>query len=295
MRNPFRKKENSPFCLIRRSDPRAGIGSFLMTNLCGILYSVAHDMIPVIDMKSHPNIYLNHDEVGRLNAWEMFFDQPMGYGIADITGSPKIIDGTALPGPNQTMDFLTNKKFIAYCRNLSDRYIVPNEELSDYLASTVHKLVPRPGQYIGVLCRGSDYISIKPQYHPVQPDVEDMIMLVRSHMEVNTKVFLATEDRDVLQRFRQEFPEQLSYHKGATGWVDHTENEYIADHFRHKSLDRKKMGMDYLVSLYCLSKCSKLIAGRTSGSVMAHIFASEEQSALFVNRGTYGYDDTYSV
>lgn len=35
-------------------------------------------MIPVVDMQTFTNIYLRKDEVGHVNSWEYFFEQPAG-------------------------------------------------------------------------------------------------------------------------------------------------------------------------------------------------------------------------
>ena len=79
-------KENPDkiFFVIRRARCKAGLFSLVMTNMGLVKYALDKGYIPVIDMQSERNTYLEEEQVGRENAWEFYFEQPCGYSLKDI-------------------------------------------------------------------------------------------------------------------------------------------------------------------------------------------------------------------
>lgn len=64
--------------------------SYFNTILGGIAYADKKGYIPVVDMKNYPNTYLFSDEVGRVNAWEYYFEQPGGMSLEESSSITKI-------------------------------------------------------------------------------------------------------------------------------------------------------------------------------------------------------------
>ena len=61
---------------------------------------------------------------------------------------------------------------------------------------------------LGVLARGTDYVTSKQGPESVHARVKDMVPLIREWIEQDgyEKIFLATEDQDILDKMREEFP-----------------------------------------------------------------------------------------
>ena len=50
--------------------------------------------IPVIDLCNNESIYLTKENVGKLNVWDMFFEQPAGYTLDMVSNAKNVIIGT---------------------------------------------------------------------------------------------------------------------------------------------------------------------------------------------------------
>lgn len=286
--NMFKK-----YCIIRREAEKCGLCSFIITNLGGINYSIDNGLIPLIDMKNHKNPYIKDEEVGVVNAWELFFEQPMEFELKNAGRNAIVIDGCNVLRPTLSMDFLTNSFLVEYWRNMFHKYIRFQPHIKEVLENCYEKLFDSVDlkDVIGVLCRGTDYRMIRPKNHPVQPDNEYMISLVKNKMrEYNkTKVFLVTEDQEIVNAFLNEFGNNLFFCEGNRYQL--SESIFLAEFIKNKGNDNLQQGLEYLSSIYCLSKCHVMVAGRTSGSVVAHLMSYNNQIAHFVNLGIYEVDD----
>ena len=71
---------DSKYLVIKRESKNAPLGLFgyYITNLGWIEYALRKNMIPVIDMQNYQNSFHSTEEVGYVNAWEYFFEQPGG-------------------------------------------------------------------------------------------------------------------------------------------------------------------------------------------------------------------------
>lgn len=283
--------------VIQRPACNVGLFSYFITILGGINLCLERNLLPVIDMYTCDNIFQKNNK--KLNSWELFFEQPANINLEDINEEIQIIDCNEIPNekrPNLTMNFITNEKALNYWRKLCKKYIKLNKKTNEYIIKCQNEYFSnnQESQTVGVLCRGTDYVNIKPYLHPVQPDVDKMIWKVRKVMsDYNCKyVFLATEDIEIYNRFTHEFTTALItpnvYRYSNTG------KYYLEEIERKKSnTDIEKKGLDYLSSIYMLSKCKCLVAGRTSGSVSALILSEGFEYSYMWNLGTYGVDDIY--
>ena len=133
---------------------------------------------------------------------------------------------------------------------------------------------------LGLLLRGTDYTSIKPKGHPVQPEPEEAIAKAREAMmtEGFDSVYLATEDKRILQKCMDAFGEKLLLPD-----CEYIDYDYDNPELLHKyiSNDKYRMGLDYIVSMAFLSRCPGFITSITSGST-AVMCLSEGFEYLYV-------------
>lgn len=281
------------YCIIRREGQDCGLCSFIITNLGGINYCLNKNWIPIIDMQTNKNIYLEEKQVGIVNAWEFYFEQPMLYGLKRIPKKSVIIDGCDVLRPNLSMEFLTNDQMLEYWRKIFRQYIRFQPDIRNILEDKYREYFYGicKEDVVGVLCRGTDYRILKPQGHPIQPENEYMISFVKNKMHElkKEKIFLVTEDMSIVAAFKQEFGKDVFYCEGTR--FELLKSIYLANYIETINADKFKQGLEYLTSIYCLSKCDVMIAGRTSGSVVAHLMAENSQKAYFVDLGIYGIDD----
>lgn len=280
------------YCLIRREGANIGLFSHYLTNAANVAACIQEGLIPVIDMQHVENAW-NRGNIGKDNPWEYYFEQPFGIGVNDIEISKTIYQNGIVDEkqrPNDSMEFLTNCVTVNYWRTMIKNYMNFNKNTTAFLEERYEKVV-RGKSVLGVLCRGTDYIQLRPKEHPIQPTVTEMIEKVR---EIQSKkgyevIYLATEDQEIYECFQAEFGDQL------IGSMDKkircTKAEYLNTIYEENQIDIRTNSLEYVASIYILSKCNALIAGRTSGSVAAFIMSEGYEYFYFFNKGRYGEDN----
>ena len=279
----------SQYCVLQRKADECGLFSYFNVLLGGLNYCKKHNLIPIIDMLSNDNIYQDGQKI---NSWELFFDQPMGIGLGDIHDVAEYLDcNQVIDHPVASMEFLTNDKKIEYWRHICREYIRLNCDMERYVAQCMNEYMPngREKETVGVLCRGTDYIRLKPYGHPVQPDSEAVIKKIRQFLkrEGCNYVFLATEDKYIYEKMHMEFGNRLIV-PNVSRYKD-TGKRYLSDIVREERNGYEK-GRDYLASIYILSRCEYFVAGRTSGSIAALLLSQGFEDIYLWNLGYYGMD-----
>ena len=137
-------------------------------------------------------------------------------------------------------------------------------------------------QMLGVLIRGTDYVLNPMPANLRQADTETMIPLIREWMESYgyEKIFLATEDRDILNRVRAAFPGKVL----AVAQERYSISDFHGDLFISE-LDRKEQEkahseaaledttVNYFYALYLLSSCDGFIcSGNCNGDNVVRSF-----------------------
>jgi GT2 family glycosyltransferase len=275
------------FYVIRRHANRAGLFSFVMTNLASIQYAIDHQYIPIVDMQNSPNPMLKNSEVGRINAWDQYFDQPCGYTLEDIKKAKHIILGD-VEAPSDYPDYsmLQNKGELRRWQQMAQRYLHP---LSHIEAAASRWLEQNGGvkDMLGVLCRGTDYIQSKPLGHPIQPDIEDVLeecTRISSQYGLN-KIYLATEDEEIFGRFEMAFPDKVFSYQQTR--VTTSAGENVNDRMNAMS-DPYARNQEYLISIDILSKLSYFVGGATNGSYGALLMGAGQKYHHIWQLGCYG-------
>lgn len=140
---------------------------------------------------------------------------------------------------------------------------------------------------IGLYLRGTDYISLRPSGHYVQPALEEIIPAIDQFIEkYDAPILLVTEDNSFIDgliyrygnRIRVAIPENVikSYKSGAV---------------LSKSIAKQnaiRNGQQYLEKILLLSRCRYLIAGKTNGSLMSLIWNGDRYEDCFLfDKGLY--------
>lgn len=287
----FKGKDNADkvFYVIRRKPGNDGLFSYVNTSLGLINYALGKGYIPVIDMCHTPNTYLEDDLVGKVNAWEYYFEQPCGYSVKDISKSRNIIlcgmdtmYTAGYPGYKIIEDYIDRKKW----RDIAHKYL---KIKSDLLAETDILFSKQFSDgVLGVLCRGTDYISLRPSLHPVQPNVDEVIAKAREVLEEKKYkyIFLATEDEGIYQKFFREFGSMLLV-TNAKRYIC-TERIKLAETKDFQNTNKYVNGKEYLQTIILLSKCKALIGGVAGGTYGAILLKQEEYDyEFYFKKGFY--------
>lgn len=259
------------FYVIRRHSALSGLFSFYGTNLGSVRVALDRGLTPVVDMRDSPNPMLLPEEVGRVNAWELFFSQPAGYTMKDTDQAKNVILSGIHPPesfPDHEILGEGQEEAVLFWRKLAHRYqrLLPAHEET---AARYYSESFGEEKVLGVLCRGTDYTGLRPHGHPVQPEPEEVIRRCEAHLQEHNMryIYLATEDRSIRKAFEERFPGQVyGFQKTLYDGGERLLGELTAG---DPTLTPYERNLEYLISVRVLSMCTDLIAGITSGTVGA--------------------------
>lgn len=288
-----KRKGNEPvYCVIRLFSDEGGLFCIFLKAIAGISYSVQNGFIPVIDMQTKENIFLNKQDRKRINAWELFFEQPAGVGFDEIKKKPNKIILENPTGPNNLFELSVSPDMVKYWRVLCKKYIHVRKEVKEILQK-YEGLFGGKDKFLGVLARGTDYLN-PGVGHPVQPSIEDVIERTKESMDTNhcNKIFLATEDENILKAMKKEFGENLFF-------VDQKRYQGMQkDKLGHLSdyiADAASMNRSYLAAMYCLAECDCFFGGVTTGTIGVYLLSEGFEKFEFWYRGEHGTSDAKTI
>lgn len=275
------------FFVIRRAYCKVGLFSYVMTNMGMVDYALKKGYIPVIDMQNGRNTYLDDDKVGKENSWEYFFKQPCGYSLEDIKKAKNVIlSGGLITEKNSYPDFsiMENEDLFAYWYQVFQRYFKLTDEIVEEFQEFRKELLGE-GRILGILARGTDYVSAKPKGHPIQPTAEQIIEKTKEIMESYfcDKIFLATEDASIYKKMKEAFGRSLI--------APDTERYITSGGQNINDLevknDKYQKGKEYLLSIMTLASCDCLVAGNVGGTHGAMLLSRGFDYSYIFDLGKY--------
>lgn len=255
---------------------------FVMAHIC---WALRKGYIPVVDMQNGPQTYLEENEIGQLNAWELFFRQPCGIGLDDIPESAQRVIISEIYEKECETGLLTNEMY-----EISRKHIRLEDKLEkDTDTFFTNQKQAGNNRILGIKLRGSDYVKTRPKYHPVQPTIDEAIHIIENKIAewknegyTYDAIFLATEDQSIADGISKHFqniiiPDSQRIEPGET-W-------YNTDSY---SNDKKKQGYDYCLEVAILSRCNALIASGSQGTIAAQILNhGEYEKTYIIEKGSY--------
>ena len=281
------------YYIIRRQALSEGL--FFRFNLIAghIKYALKKDWIPVVDMQNYPNPYLLPDKLGKENSWEYYFEQPLHVGLEDALNGENVIlsDGGIIETrPNSGMAFFENRNGILteWKTLVKTGLLKIKPKRLEEISLVREKIFSPTDRVLGVLLRGTDYVAEKPKWHPIPPPVEfaASISKIKLREWKCNKIFLATEDKTIIQNFKTFFGEIcVTYDRE---YVDFVPGKRITRMHINRENDPFIQGKDYLTQMVLLSMCNSFIAARCNGSVGVMMFEDHFEHTYFFNLGRYG-------
>lgn len=279
------ENENSIYYVITCEHmPMQGLFGYVGLILGMIRYALDHDMIPVIDMKNYPNTYLEDSEVGQVNAWELFFRQISKVTIDDVYKSHSYVIGNHMDIDWKEMPNISGyHKQSSYFlwSNMYSHFIKLSEQAERYCQTEFIQILgtERSEHTLGVLIRGTDIKNCKG--HSLQPSLDEIVDKIRKVMKKDHRyqyIYLATEEQVNEDYLKREFPGKVLVNKRTYyDNVDYTKGlSYVR---MNGDQDKYRRGMEYLSSMYILSKCGGLLSGQCGGGFAAY----------YMNGGKYRY------
>ena len=278
------------FYIVGANHSTAGLFAIVKSVFCHICYAYQQGYIPVVDMQNFRS-QLSDNEHKSTNAWDLYFQQPGGYSLEDISSSKNIIKSCSLPYPegveigfDTKLDEAFHKKFSP----LYEKYVVPTSAVAAYAEKKKEQVVGNRQNIIGVLCRGTDYTENKPTGHPIQPTAEQAVEKTKEVMAQYGYecVFLATEDKRIYNTFNEAFGDRLLF-SGQKLYDGMNGKKFLSEISVTNYSEKWHNTVDYYSTIYILSKCDGLIAGLTCGSICAYMMSKGYRYIHFWDLGRY--------
>ena len=261
-----------------------------------IRYALSNGWLPVIDMQNYPNSYLAPEKLGKENSWEYYFEQPLRIGLEQAYSGENIILCMENRGfvPYSSNSFYDPHNIImAEWRMLVKLGLLKVKSvLMEEILAIREKLFAPNDRVLGVLLRGTDYISLKPKGHPIPPPTEFArnVIIEKIRAWKCNKIFLATEDKNIIQYFKETFGDGFGdfFLILDREYVDYVPGKLINSINIDRENDYYLQGKEYLTQLVILSKCTSFIMTKCSGAGGVMLLADNFENVYAFNLGTYG-------
>lgn len=292
----FREKvlgiKTNPYCLIFEhngqinkgkliykimvGDETKGFCSALRDLLYFLIYSDSVGMIPYIQYTNNTPFSERGVVNDTLNPFEYYFLQPSGMSLDDVKLSCASVNNEYIhiEGAFELWDIEPQEGYyqmqdeqIELCSRIYGKYIHLNNDVEEKLKADINQIIC--DRTIGVHYRGTDF-KIGYNGHPSVVEAKNHISEVEKLFSSGgyDKVFLATEDGDVIDEFRRAFGENLLIYNDVVRGSGST-NAYNIEVERenHKYL----LGYEVLRDVYTLAACDAFISSLSGVGFMGQI------------------------
>lgn len=307
---------NKIFYLIRMNpDGNEGILLIYLRYLRELSRIEKTKYIPIIDMEWAFYIMAHNDisETGKINAWELYFQPVTKYTLDSIKKSKNIIRG-AVCYREQEDNYLRSNilrensleneaDFRELCR-IDSKYMKLKSDLKEKFEDEYLELIGTR-RVIGVIIREGYIYLNKMNYelinnHPVQPNIDKVIDDLKKWMyEWNCDfIYISAEFEQTINKMKQAFGNRLIYTNRLRKSIEAdsvTEYQLQRDRY-YKSITREEINIDYLKEVYFLSRCTNLVCGRCSASIVAAIWNKGKYENRYIYElGKYSADKTKKI
>ena len=256
-----------------------------------IIHYLSLGYIPIIDLATTLNVFNGYNKCSiKKNPWEIFFNQPFGYTLENvIKKSKKFKYFECIKLYNIPLYYIFNNKVLLYFwQNIANKYIPLKNKIKKESNLIIKALFKGANNILGVLLRGTDYLTNKPRGHPIPPKIELVIKDIKN-MEKKNKykyIFLTTEDEIIRNKLNNKLGKKLKYLKYKKNInYNYNKKKKLGDYkFIKGNINYTKI---YLINIIILSKCIDIISARTSGSIGAFIFSKGFRNVKVYFLGEY--------
>lgn len=290
--------KNKKFYVIKYNRPECGIFSMIFHLIPQIEYAARRKYVPIIDCRETflPMIQ-DEKNVGKENAWEYYFEQPMeNYSLDEVYHSKHVIyvrkNGWGIKKSLSYNDIPLSAENLDYWSGIFNKYLKPNTKLRERI-ELERKLFPDDNRILGISIR-AEYrwggITKRSLYyqHPKIMDCETFISEIERVLEEwkYEQFFLACDDREYSDKvaayfgkkcIRMDRPLPRLFENGMP-----LPEEEMQKEFADYTVQRKTE--DYIAETYLLSQCDSLYTCIGSGVQFAYI----------INGGKYRYLEIYN-
>jgi hypothetical protein len=252
-------KEQSKFYIINYKHRGAGYFAYLNTVFGRLKYCNDNNLIPIVDW-STPKVEYYDAEMGE-NPFDYYFDQASTVEEA-IKCEHEYCSGNYVNYPPSGRKIYKYKDIVIDIHNSINKFLKVKPEIINSLNKDIEN-----SKTLGVHCRRSDMGRHHPQFL-FSTNIEDYFIKTMEiyHKYGFEKIYLATEEIEIFEYFKNKIPEILLYQE-CFRIKSNDDHRIISDNRKNH---RYLMGKEVLIDSLNLSKCNSLlcsISGVSYGSI----------------------------
>lgn len=289
--------------IIKSVRANTGIGALILRSLFHSVYAIKKGYIPIVDLQHCENQYFKEKRKYKDNVWEYYLKQPMGVGLNDIKDEDEIYISNDTFSPEagfvgcHSLYFpkdINNNKTLEVKNELS-KYLNFNDETKLFIEKKANEALNGETDVLGVLLRGTDYVKKQSYKEFIQPNTKTVINEAKKLLNEGKfkKVYLATEDKFIYEEFKKEFGELLIENRQYMYSTNYDSEKYLSEIKVDRKNHNYNLALEYLSSLYILSKCKGFLGGMTSGTRIAYLLSKNWQFIKIYNLGRYGIYNSF--
>ena len=261
---------------------------YLNNILSLVIYCLYHGYLPIIE--------LNYNRPEHIQ-WTWYFEQPFSIENNFKSNSPnRLICPRRYATFQPHFQDIYEPRMIHLWGKIYSQCIKFNPQTKQYIDDEYQSILAPFKRVLGVICRGTDYVTLKPPGHPVQPDIEEILQHCQSHMRDShyDAIYLATEEKKIRDAFVAAFPGKILENKRKYYDEIYYSNDsihFIKDVHFQREHDDFFNGLEYLSSITLLSQCTSLIGGNCTGTMAAVFMNDNHYEYMHIyNYGVYPYN-----
>ena len=277
MIHPGKEEENQTYYVIRSRGKSEGLLSTWFYVCENVRWALENNYIPCVDFESENcQYYVGKTINDTNNAWEYFFKQPVKLSREELKKKRNVLlSGWSLRKDNiERITFEDLKKEKIYnIRNMLD----VQSYIEEKVLSMWKKMFWINGMRkhtLGVFVRGTDYITLKPKGHYVQPELGDVIVKIEEFLEKYDidQIYVVTEDYSYYTELKKIFGDKI-FSSDSNFVKNYSTKDYVSEAFDNDPYER---GLMYLIRILLLSKCEYVISSKANGSMFAELMREDE-------------------
>jgi hypothetical protein len=188
--------------------------------------------------------------------------------------------------------YIINEEYLRALGNISRKYVKYNNETDKYLKNQI-KNIGINSKTLGVHIRGTDF-ALGYGEHPKVVSASDYFKEIDKLLESKKydKIFLATDDQNLLNEFLKKYKDKIIYYKDAQR---SSLNVHVAFQSNSRKNNEYLNGLEVIRDMYTLSMCDGLIAGLSQVATCARIekysYSKSYKDLIILDNGLYERND----
>ena len=151
--------------------------------------------------------------------------------------------------------------------NIMNTYVRLNNYMEDIVLQEKKRLglSHKEKRVLGVVCRGTDYVTERPSKHAIPFTAEETFDEIDKLPTKYDYIYLATEDNKIFEKFKRKYNDKLLY----TKQTRFERNSGFLASYESKEVSRRQRGEEYLTVMYMLSECTALMTPGVAAGLIA--------------------------